>query len=168
MVSSTFVGFCDPKPKWSISRTNCLYYSTRVDLYSHQILFTAYFGSYLCQNILSSNTVYSWIHSMFYFLFIGKHLTSNTGFVSQGNFMHLNSLSIFLNSIAYFDAQCKWVDQQSVFIARLHLQSCAILHMKMSLDVIFLAGLLWIIYPYASGWLHWHWGNHMIAPVPVK
>ena len=23
-------------------------------------------------------------------------------------------------------------------------------------------------YPYTSGLLHWHWGNHMIAPVPVK
>ena len=22
--------------------------------------------------------------------------------------------------------------------------------------------------PYSSGLLHWHWGNHMIAPVPVK
>ena len=21
---------------------------------------------------------------------------------------------------------------------------------------------------YPSGWLHWHWGNHMIAPMPVK
>ena len=24
------------------------------------------------------------------------------------------------------------------------------------------------IYPYPSGSLHWHWGNHMIAPVSVK
>ena len=24
------------------------------------------------------------------------------------------------------------------------------------------------IYLYPSGLLHWHWGNHMIAPVPVK
>ena len=24
------------------------------------------------------------------------------------------------------------------------------------------------VYPYHSGLLHWHWGNHMIAPVPVK
>ena len=23
-------------------------------------------------------------------------------------------------------------------------------------------------YPYTSGLFHWHWGNHMIAPVPVK
>ena len=23
-------------------------------------------------------------------------------------------------------------------------------------------------YPYFSGLLHWHWGNHMIAPVPVN
>ena len=23
-------------------------------------------------------------------------------------------------------------------------------------------------YPYVSGLIHWHWGNHMIAPVPVK
>ena len=37
-------GFCyicmlvDPKLLRSIGRTNCLYYTTRVDLYSHQIL----------------------------------------------------------------------------------------------------------------------------------
>ena len=30
------------------------------------------------------------------------------------------------------------------------------------------AGLLWSFYPYSSGLLHWHWGNHTIAPVPVK
>ena len=30
-------------------------------------------------------------------------------------------------------------------------------------------GFLWSIYPYfSSGLLHWHWGNPMIAPVPVK
>ena len=29
-------------------------------------------------------------------------------------------------------------------------------------------GLYRSIYPYISGLLHWHWGNHMIAPVPVK
>ena len=27
---------------------------------------------------------------------------------------------------------------------------------------------MWYSYPYGSGLLHWHWGNHMIAPVPVK
>ena len=29
-------------------------------------------------------------------------------------------------------------------------------------------GFKWSIYPYPSGLLHWHWGNHMIASVPVK
>ena len=32
--------------------------------------------------------------------------------------------------------------------------------------------LLWLgidqFYPFSSGLLHWHWGNHMIAPVSVK
>ena len=32
--------------------------------------------------------------------------------------------------------------------------------------------LLWFVsirfYPYPSGFLYWHWGNHKIAPVPVK
>ena len=32
--------------------------------------------------------------------------------------------------------------------------------------------LLWFrigwFYPYPLGLFHWHWGNHMIAPVPVK
>ena len=27
---------------------------------------------------------------------------------------------------------------------------------------------MWCIYPNPSGLLHWHWGNHMIAPEPVK
>ena len=29
-------------------------------------------------------------------------------------------------------------------------------------------GIIWSIYPYFSGLLQWHWGNHMIAPVPLK
>ena len=28
--------------------------------------------------------------------------------------------------------------------------------------------ILWSIYQYSPELLHWHWGNHMIAPVPVK
>ena len=39
VVSFTFVGCFDRKLKWLIGRIDCLYYSTRVDLYSHQILF---------------------------------------------------------------------------------------------------------------------------------
>ena len=27
---------------------------------------------------------------------------------------------------------------------------------------------MWLFHLYSSGLLHWHWGNHMIAPVPVK
>ena len=38
VVSSAFEGSSDTKLQWSIGRTNSLYYSTRVDLYSHQIL----------------------------------------------------------------------------------------------------------------------------------
>ena len=33
---------------------------------------------------------------------------------------------------------------------------------------IFVAGIMWSSHPYPSGLLHWHRGNHMIAPVPVK
>ena len=29
-------------------------------------------------------------------------------------------------------------------------------------------GFVQLFSPYPSGLLHWHWGNHMIAPVPVK
>ena len=39
MVSCSFVHCLAPRLYWSISRTNCSYNSTRVDLYSHQILF---------------------------------------------------------------------------------------------------------------------------------
>ena len=31
-----------------------------------------------------------------------------------------------------------------------------------------ISGFMRCIYPYSSGLLHWYWGNHMIAPVPVK
>ena len=31
-----------------------------------------------------------------------------------------------------------------------------------------LSGFMCLIYSYSSGLLHWHWGNHTIAPVPVK
>ena len=35
--------------------------------------------------------------------------------------------------------------------------------------VLFCCGYIhWYSYPYPSGLLYWHWGNHMIAPVPVK
>ena len=27
---------------------------------------------------------------------------------------------------------------------------------------------MFCVYPYPSGLLHWHWGNHKITPVPVK
>ena len=33
---------------------------------------------------------------------------------------------------------------------------------------IILTPVLWFLYPYSSGLLHGHWGNHMIATVPVK
>ena len=39
MVSCSFVYWLAPKLWWSIGRTYCSHYSTRVDLYSHQILF---------------------------------------------------------------------------------------------------------------------------------
>ena len=34
--------------------------------------------------------------------------------------------------------------------------------------IIVSGGSIWVFHPYSSGLLHWHWGNHMIAPVPVK
>ena len=34
--------------------------------------------------------------------------------------------------------------------------------------IIFYSRFMWYIYSYSSGLLPWHWGNHMIAPVPVK
>ena len=37
VVFFTFICCFNPKLQWSIGRANCLYYSTRVDLYSHQI-----------------------------------------------------------------------------------------------------------------------------------
>ena len=42
VVSCSLGHWLDPKLLWSIGRTNCSYYSTRVDLYSHQILLSGY------------------------------------------------------------------------------------------------------------------------------
>ena len=43
------------------------------------------------------------------------------------------------------------------YIARIILAVCILLGFVVSR-----------FYPYPSGLLHWHWGNHKIAPVPVK
>ena len=32
----------------------------------------------------------------------------------------------------------------------------------------FVVVIHWLIFPYPSGWLHWHCGNLTIAPVPAK
>ena len=32
----------------------------------------------------------------------------------------------------------------------------------------FVAVWFWLLSPVYSGLFHWHWGNHIIAPVPVK
>ena len=32
----------------------------------------------------------------------------------------------------------------------------------------FVVVIYWLIFPYQSGWLHWHCGNLTIAPVPAK
>ena len=32
----------------------------------------------------------------------------------------------------------------------------------------FVVVIHWLIFPYPSGLLHWHWGNLTIAPVPTK
>ena len=34
--------------------------------------------------------------------------------------------------------------------------------------MVVIGGFMWFICPYSSGLLHWHWGKHMFAPVPVK
>ena len=34
--------------------------------------------------------------------------------------------------------------------------------------IIIFSRFMWFVYPHSWWLLHWHWGNHMIAPVPVK
>ena len=34
--------------------------------------------------------------------------------------------------------------------------------------IIIFSGFREFILPYSSGLLHWHWGNHMIAPMPIE
>ena len=46
--------------------------------------------------------------------------------------------------------------------------SCALFCFQNLVRFNFVYVFMWFIYPYHSGLLHWHWGNHMIAPVPVK
>ena len=51
------------------------------------------------------------------------------------------------------------------YLCRVHPKNYA----HSSCFVVFCYGLLWFkFYPYPSGLLHCHWGNHMIAPVPVN
>ena len=51
------------------------------------------------------------------------------------------------------------------FIHELRSNNCA----HGSCFVVFCCGFVMVGFtPYTSGLLHWHWGNHMIAPVPVK
>ena len=57
VVSFTFICCFDPKLLWSISRTNSLYYSTRVDLYSHHILLLNYVNN-RNPHTLENNTLY--------------------------------------------------------------------------------------------------------------
>ena len=40
-------------------------------------------------------------------------------------------------------------------------------HMVFAL-LCFVVVIHWLIFPYPSGLLHWHWGNLTIAPVPAK
>ena len=41
---------------------------------------------------------------------------------------------------------------------------------EICIQFVLCCGLLWFgkFHPYSSGLIHWHWGNHVIAPVPVK
>ena len=65
VVSGTSVCCFDPKLYWSIGRTKCSYYSTRVDLYSHQIL------------LITDQQVMAWCHKF-------NMMTS-----SNGNIFHV-------------------------------------------------------------------------------
>ena len=63
VVSHTFIGSSDLKLLWSIGRTNCLCDSTRVDLYSHQILFDSKLvWWYLWKFLHGIHIVKKWIH----------------------------------------------------------------------------------------------------------
>ena len=67
---------------------------------------------------------------------------------------------------AYFDGLMQDCSISSALTMEI-LQSCT----KPSICSCFVVlcfGLLQMMYPYPSGLLHWHWGNLMIAPVPVK
>ena len=65
-------------------------------------------------------------------------------------------------------------DHSYVYIGVIYVQ-----YIREVLEFYFIQYMSWIMdtglwfdisrfYPYPSGLLHWHWGNHMIAPVPVK
>ena len=61
-VSCSFGHWLDSKLQWSIDRTNCSYYSTRVGLYSHQVLLYVFIFSYARKSInpmedLATNTI---------------------------------------------------------------------------------------------------------------
>ena len=59
-----------------------------------------------------------------------------------------------------FCSQKKLVDGQVQYISRN-------MHTVLAL-LCFVVVIHWLIFPYPSGVLHWHWGNLTIAPVPAK
>ena len=62
--------------------------------------------------------------------------------------------------------------EQMVHTTRVTLFSCEIQYVRIMymVSILLCVVVVWfrLFCPCLSGFLHWHWGNHMIAPVPVK
>ena len=74
---------------------------------------------------------------------------------------------------AHFDVIIMVTVSRSPWLVRFQRLECFYAHGFASLNFVVgtlsdTAGLMWFIYAYSSGLLHWHWGNHIIAPVHVK
>ena len=73
----------------------------------------------------------------------------------------------------YFDGLVEDCNNSNALAIDFSLSSQTIHHIHYTQRIMHIIyALLWFgtcqFYPYPSGLLHWHWGNHMIAPVSVK
>ena len=71
------------------------------------------------------------------------------------------------NSYPYLMHNKQWLHARQItpLLCDLPIES-----ISLKLETLIMLSSIWFGsgYPYPSGLLYWHWGNHVIAPVPVK
>ena len=89
---------------------------------------------------------------------------------SEGINIHVMPCVLFSNTIFQVHKQIQ-ISYRHIVVQYIPLNIHMVLLCFVMFCVVILSDLLdiiWSIYPHLSWLLHWHWGNRMIAPVPVK